>query len=134
MFYSLGDRGLTYSSGDFETTSLMALGCAFSLAAPVLASLYRGLNGIAHAAKPSYSQPFFSCHYLYGWLTHYFQTHYVLRPTPSSPLMVHYSGPPTRRNNTGDACKMVREGKVLDLRCLMLAKNCPEIILDERES
>ena len=56
----------------FETASLMASGCTFSLAVPILASLYRGLNGIAHVAKPSYTRSFFTCHYLYGWLAHYF--------------------------------------------------------------
>jgi len=37
----------------FETASLMASGCKFSLAlaVPVLASLYHGLNGIAYAVK-----------------------------------------------------------------------------------
>ena len=56
----------------FEMANLMALGCTFSLAVPVLASLYRGLNWIAHVAKPSYSRSFFACHYLYRWLAHYF--------------------------------------------------------------
>jgi len=56
----------------FKTASLMASGCTFGLVVPVLASLYRGLNGIAHAAKPSYSRSFFTCHYLYGWLVHFF--------------------------------------------------------------
>ena len=72
----------------FEMASLMTSSCTFSLAVPVLASLYRGLNGVAHAAKPSYSMSSFSCHYLYGWLTHYFQTHHVLHPSPPGPLMV----------------------------------------------
>ena len=78
----------------FETASLMALDYTFSLAVPVLASLYRGLNGISYVAKPFYSRSFFLCHYLYGWLAHYFLTHDVLRPAPLGPLMVcYYSGP-----------------------------------------
>ena len=57
-------------SETFEMASLIASGCNFSLIVPVLASLYHGLNGIAHAAKPSYSRSFFPSHYLYGWLAH----------------------------------------------------------------
>jgi len=59
----------------------MASSCTFSLAVPILVSLYRGLNGIAHATKPFDS-----------W-----------------------------------------EGKVSDLGCLMLAKNCPNNISDNEK-
>jgi len=109
----------------------MASGCTFSLAVLVLASLYSGLNEIADAAKPSYSRSFFPCHYLYGWLAHYFQTHHVLHPAPPGPLMVRYSGPLAACGNIGDARKVIHEGKVLELGCLMLAKNHPKVILDD---
>ena len=39
----------------FETASLMASGSTFSMAIPVLPSIYRGLNGITNVMKPSYS-------------------------------------------------------------------------------
>jgi len=93
----------------------MASGCTFNLAAPVLASVYRGLNEIAYVAKPSYLRSFLPCHYLYGWLVHYFQTHHVLHPTPLGPLMVRYSGPLAACSNIGDARKLIHEGKVLKL-------------------
>ena len=41
-------------SDTFNTTSLMASSCTFNLAVLALASLYRGLNEIAYAMKPSY--------------------------------------------------------------------------------
>jgi len=44
--------------------------------------------------------------------------------------MVRYSGPLTTHNNIGDAHRMIHEGKVAELGCLMLTKNRPEIILD----
>jgi len=109
----------------------MASGCTFSLAVLVLASLDHGLNGITHAAKPSYSFSFFPCHYLYGWLTHYFQTHHVLHSSPLGPLMVQYFDPLVVRGNIGEARKPIHEGKVLELGCLMLAKNRPKVILDD---
>ena len=57
----------------------------------------------------------------------------MLRPTPPSFLMVSYSGPLTTHNNIRDVCKMIHEGKVSELGCLMLVKNCTEIILDDRK-
>ena len=55
----------------------------------------------------------------------------MLRPTPSAPLMVCYYGPLTTCSNIGDACKMTHKENVPELGCLMLAKNRPEIILDD---
>ena len=115
----------------FDTSNLMASGYTFSLAVPVPASLYRGLNWIIHAAKPSYSRSFFPCHYLYGWLAHYLQTHHVLHLAPLGLLMVRHSVPPAVHDNISDARKMIHEGKVLELGCLMLAKNHAEVISDD---
>jgi len=85
------EKGFT-RPGTFEVASKMATECTFSLAVPILASIYRGLSGISNATKPSNSMPFFPAYYLYGWLACYFNTHYVLDPAPAGPLMVHYSG------------------------------------------
>ena len=57
----------------------------------------------------------------------------MLHPTPLSPLMVRYSGPPTKRSNIRDIRKMIHEEKVSELGYLMLAKNRPEIFLDDRK-
>ena len=54
----------------------------------------------------------------------------MLRPAALGPLIVHYSSPLITHSNIGDARKMIYEGKVPELGCLMLAKNIPEIILD----
>ena len=67
--------------GTFETAHLMASGSTFSLAIPVLGSIYCGLNEITNALKPSCSQSFFPYHFVYGWLAHYFKNHHVLQPT-----------------------------------------------------
>ena len=52
---------------------------------------------------------------------------------PPGPLMVRYSSPLAVRGNIGDARKLIHEGKVLELGCLMLTKNRAEIILDDRK-
>jgi len=92
----------------FEIVSLMALGCTFSLVVPTSATLYCGLNGIAHAMKPSYSRSFFPCHYLYRSHVHYFQTHHVLRPTPAGPLMVSYCHLLTKHSSIANVQKMIQ--------------------------
>jgi len=55
----------------------------------------------------------------------------VLRPAPSGLLMVRYFSPLTKHSNIGDVRKMIHEGKVFELGCLMLAKHHLEIILDD---
>ena len=47
--------------------------------------------------------------------------------------MVRYSGPLFARSNIGDARKMIHEGKVLELECLMLDKNHPGVILNDEK-
>ena len=47
--------------------------------------------------------------------------------------MVHYSSFLTMCRSIGNACRMIHEGKVSELGCLMLAKNRPKIILDDRK-
>jgi len=95
----IGDRLIC--SETFEMASLMASRHTFRLVIPVFDSLYRGLKGVAHVAKPSYSRPFCPSHYLYRWLYHYFQTHHVLCPAPSGPLVMRYFGPLTKHSNIG---------------------------------
>ena len=115
----------------FKIASLMAFGCTFKLAVPVLASIYCGFNEITKASKPSYMWSFFLGHYLYGWLPHFLKTHHVLQPVPPSPLMVRYSGSHTMCNNIGDVCQLIHKGKLFNLGFFMLAKNHPEVIADD---
>jgi len=99
----------------------MAIGCTFSLVVPVLASIYCGLNGISSASKPSNSISFFPAHYVYGWLTCYINTHYVLDPLPVGPLTAHYSGFGGPKSSD-DAQGRIHEGTIVDLGALCLVK------------
>ena len=56
-----------------------------------------------------------------------------MHPAPLGPLMVRYYDPLAACDNIRDARKLIREGKVLELGCLMLAKNCAKVILDDRK-
>uniref|UniRef100_M1E0D8 Aminotransferase-like plant mobile domain-containing protein n=1 Tax=Solanum tuberosum TaxID=4113 RepID=M1E0D8_SOLTU len=60
----------------FKVGSLMAHGKKFSLAVPVLASIYRGLKEISTSLNSSVAIIIFPIHYVYGWLGEYFGTHH----------------------------------------------------------
>jgi len=129
-FCSPRDRDRLIYLETFETASLMAVGCIFSLAVPVLASLYHALNGIPmprsliiHGHSP-----------LFLWVA------YALPSNTSSPASCS-SGPSDdvilrsscharqhRRCSQDDTW-----GKVLGLGCPILAKSCPEIIVDNEK-
>ncbi|KAH0641919.1 hypothetical protein KY285_032787 [Solanum tuberosum] len=60
---------------------LMAHGEIFSLAVPVLASIYRGLRDISTSSNLGACGVLLPIHYVYGWICEYFETYYrVTRP------------------------------------------------------
>jgi len=115
----------------FEVASNVVVGCTFSLIVPVLASIYRGLNSISSASKPSNSISFFPADYVYGWLACYFNTHYVLDNLLAGSLMAHYSDFGGAKS-FDDAQKRIHKGTTADLGCTMLSKNKYEILNDDR--
>ncbi|XP_056688310.1 uncharacterized protein [Spinacia oleracea] len=118
--------------GTFETATLMARGETFSLAVPVLTSIYRGLNSISSNSKPSYSKTFFPTHYVYAWLAYYFNTHHDADPVPFGPLMVIYSGAQgSKYFNDGDARTLIHGGAKMNVGCMMLNKNRNEHLFDD---
>ena len=82
--------------GTFKIASFLAEGRKYSLAVPVLTSIYRGLNGISKSTQPGQSYSYFPFHYVYGWLAFYFGTHYLipdeLQGPVQGPKMSQYSG------------------------------------------
>ena len=54
----------------------------------------------------------------------------MLQLSPPDPLMVHCSDSLTKHSNIGDVRKLIHEGKISNLGCLMLPKNHPEVIVD----
>ncbi|KAL2895349.1 E3 ubiquitin-protein ligase TRIM71 [Bienertia sinuspersici] len=100
----------------FEMATLMTRGQTFSLAIPVLASIYRGFNVISRSSKPVYSGASFPTHYVYEWLAHYFNTNYVVDPPPAGPLM---------------ARALIHEGSKAKVGCTILNKNRIELLFDD---
>ncbi|KAM2350132.1 hypothetical protein ACFX1X_013565 [Malus domestica] len=114
--------------GVFKVASKMAAGESFSLAIPVLASIYNGLSMVSDSASTEDRAAVLPYHYVYGWLGEYFGTHFSLstldksRPSSSTgaklgPLMTKYSG--------------VLSAKSLDdLQARALFKSCEDLRMD----
>uniref|UniRef100_A0A9I9EI04 Aminotransferase-like plant mobile domain-containing protein n=1 Tax=Cucumis melo TaxID=3656 RepID=A0A9I9EI04_CUCME len=76
----------------FMAASLMATGTIYSLAVPVLANIYHGLGLITKASNSIGCMDFhFPMHYVYGWLAHYFGTHYSLSIEVRGSKMTNFS-------------------------------------------
>ncbi|KAL0403638.1 UNVERIFIED_CONTAM: hypothetical protein Sradi_2004600 [Sesamum radiatum] len=70
----------------------MAHGECFSLAIPVLASIYRGLRDMSTSTNLFESSAIFPIHYVYGWIGRYLHTHFPPRLEPIGAQMVKYAG------------------------------------------
>ncbi|XP_074307513.1 uncharacterized protein LOC141642579 [Silene latifolia] len=121
-------------AGTFETACLMAEGQRFCLAAPVLTSIYRGLNDLVRSSNPGYSKSYFPAHYLYGWLAYYFNTHHDVKPEPRGPSMVKYSGAGSALSITDDDARALihDEGKA-KVSCFIPHKNKADLLFDNGE-
>lgn len=82
----------TIRLGTFKVASLMAIGKPFSLAIPILPSLYQGLNKLARSPVVGSSKVCLPMHYVYRWLGHYFDTHHGVKLEVIEPKMVRFFG------------------------------------------
>lgn len=63
------------------------------LATPIFASSYHDLNSISESPSPSQIGVVFPIHYVYGWLSAYFNTHFeASNLTSMRPKMVSFLG------------------------------------------
>ncbi|KAF8405873.1 hypothetical protein HHK36_007951 [Tetracentron sinense] len=77
----------------FKVASLMAQGLKFSLAIPLLASIYNGLNIIATPKDgPDLCHVTFPWHYIFAWLGLYFNTYSISKTAPMKPYMCSIGG------------------------------------------
>ncbi|OIT01392.1 hypothetical protein A4A49_34462, partial [Nicotiana attenuata] len=73
----------------------------------------------------------FPIHYAYGWLAHYFKTHYPLAKGSSIPLMVAYSEEGAARYfYEKDASKRIHNGEDIVWTPTMLTNSCPYYYMD----
>ncbi|CAL8088692.1 unnamed protein product [Prunus armeniaca] len=78
--------------GVFKVARRISHGVSFSLAVPVLASIYKGQNDISSADDLGNCTTVLPLHYVYGWLGKYFDTHFTSSFTKSIPIMAMFSG------------------------------------------
>ncbi|KAH0713698.1 hypothetical protein KY289_009657 [Solanum tuberosum] len=71
----------------FKVASLMAHGEIFSLAVPILESIYRGLRDISTSSNLGSCNTLLPLHYVYGWIGEYFETYF--RVTHPQRVNVH---------------------------------------------
>ncbi|KAL3820258.1 hypothetical protein ACJIZ3_006163 [Penstemon smallii] len=67
--------------GVFKVASMIASGEKFSLAIPVLASIYRGLKQLTSSTDLKECTAVFPIHYVYGWISSYLKTHFEREDT-----------------------------------------------------
>nr|GMC48795.1 Glycerate dehydrogenase HPR, peroxisomal [Ipomoea batatas] len=97
----------------------IAKGNKVCLALPVLASIYYGLNSISESASLGQMGTPFPIHYVYGWLSAYFQTHFKTPCLVSSyPKMVISSREGGAKHyDKMDALKRIFKGECVSWLC-----------------
>lgn len=98
----------------------------FSLAVPILSSIYNGLNRVCKSSQLEQLRISFPIHYVYGWLAYYFKTHFPLSNGPSIPLMTAYSGEGGVKYFDGElARKCIHQGDSVVWTSTMPSKSDP---------
>ena len=104
----------------FKMACKIATGELVSLAIPVLASIYRGLNYIAESSQPSRLTCPFPIHFVHGWLAHYFNTHHSVFRTSRSPAMAQFSGEVSAKPfSPREARIKIHKGASVNWNCLI---------------
>nr|XP_009790290.1 PREDICTED: uncharacterized protein LOC104237764 [Nicotiana sylvestris] len=101
----------------------MAHGVKFSLAVPVLASIYRGLREISTSNDLIASDVIFPIHYVYGWMGEYFETHHRVNHTHRSLPLCKISGEKMAKYfNLSDARRLFQRDDARQLHHLALLR------------
>ncbi|KAL0413493.1 UNVERIFIED_CONTAM: hypothetical protein Sradi_1551000, partial [Sesamum radiatum] len=119
----------------FKMASMMANGRQVSLAIPVLASIYEGLNTVATSSKPARTSPSFPVHFVYAWLAFYFKTHYPVWQGLRGPKMTIFSGEGgAKYYNPQEAHKRIHKAEFVSWTCNMIVKNRPFKFVDNADA
>lgn len=104
----------------FKMASMMAAQRRVILNVPVLVSIYKGLNAISRSPDLSQVQATFPIHFVYGWMAHYFKTHFPVDPKMLIPKMVLFSGEGGARSyDVSEAQKRIFKGDQISWTCTM---------------
>ncbi|KAL0416577.1 UNVERIFIED_CONTAM: hypothetical protein Slati_3489600 [Sesamum latifolium] len=115
----------------FKMASMMANGRRVSLAIPVLASIYEGLNIIPSSSRPARTSPSFPVHFVYAWLASYFKTHYPIWQGLRGSQMTRFSGEGgAKYYDPQEARKQIHKAEFVSWACNMIVKNRPFKFID----
>jgi hypothetical protein len=108
----------------FKVASMMAVGRQFSLAIPVLASIFKGLKEVQFALSVTAQDIHFPIHFLSSWLAEKFGTHQIAISLAKLVGMTKYAGVgSTKHFNESQANALFRDPKrVIFPALLPLAK------------
>ncbi|PHU14620.1 Glycerate dehydrogenase HPR, peroxisomal [Capsicum chinense] len=119
-------------TGNFRVAAMMEDKQTFSLAVPVLSSIYNGLNRVYKSSQLKQLRISFPIHYVYGWLANYFKTHFQLSNGPSIPLMTTSSGEGEAKYFDGElARKCIHQGDTAIWNSTMPNKSSPCYFVDD---
>ncbi|KAL0313205.1 UNVERIFIED_CONTAM: hypothetical protein Sradi_5719800 [Sesamum radiatum] len=119
----------------FKMASMMANGRRVSLAIPVLASIYEGLNTIATSSRPTCVIPSFPVHFVYAWLASYFKTHYPVWQGLRGPKMIIFSGEGgAKYYDPQEARKRIHKAEFVFWACNIIVKNRPFKFVDNADA
>ncbi|KAH6781903.1 hypothetical protein C2S51_007196 [Perilla frutescens var. frutescens] len=119
----------------FKIASIMASGERVSLAIPVLASIYQGLNKISSLATPPQGHSAFPMHFVYGWMACYLWTHFDLEGKREAPRMVRYSGEGGARfYGPAEARKRVHRAELVSWHCIMPSRAEDFVFIDDENA
>ncbi|KAL0406367.1 UNVERIFIED_CONTAM: hypothetical protein Slati_3950600 [Sesamum latifolium] len=119
----------------FKMVSMMMNGRRVSLAIPILASIYEGLNTIATSSRPARTSPSFPVHFVYAWLTPYFKTHYPVWQGLCGPKMTRFFGEGgAKYYDPQEARKWIYKTEFVSWACNMIVKNRPFRFIDNSDA
>ncbi|KAG5553873.1 hypothetical protein RHGRI_011665 [Rhododendron griersonianum] len=119
--------------GVFKVASMMAQGKRFSLAVPVLASIYHGLREITSSPNPSKCGAVFPIHYVYGWLSRYYDSYFLSASDKfnCAARMVRLAGEKKAKHfSPQEACDLLKGITPSTLSLLALTKPKQGIVTD----
>ncbi|XP_073066001.1 uncharacterized protein [Primulina eburnea] len=125
------DDANTIRPSTFKIANIMANGRKVGLAVPTLTSIYRGLNKIVGSSNPSQVSSTFPVHFIYGWLAHYFKTHFQVWQGVRSPKMASFSGEGgAKYYDPSEARKKIHKEDFVSWTCTMITRNKDFLYLD----
>ncbi|KAH0716279.1 hypothetical protein KY284_009184 [Solanum tuberosum] len=115
----------------FNVAILMAHGEIFSLAVPILASIYRCLRDISTSSNLGACNTLLPFHYVYGWIGEYFETYFYVTRPQRDVRMWQISGEKMEKHfDLVDARKLFQQVNVHDLYNLAMLQG-KELHIDD---